>query len=309
VKRIVSVSLGSSDRNHRVETEILGEKVLIERIGVDGNLQRAISILRELDGFVDAFGIGGIDLYIYAGKKRYVLRDGKKMAQAVRKTPIVDGSGLKNTLERKVISHLHNSGLLSFEKKKILMVCAADRFGMAEEMAACGGILTMGDLIFGLGIPVPIYSLETLNRLAQVIAPVVSLLPTKYIYPSGSSKPKEPSSKIAKYYYDAEIIAGDFHYIKRHMPEKLNGKVIITNTVTQKDVDILKQRGVAKLITTTPEFNGRSFGTNVMEALMVAFLNKPVEEITPQDYSDMIDELGFCPRILNFIENGQPEQV
>jgi len=35
MKRVVSVSLGSSKRNHSVITEILGETFLIERIGTD----------------------------------------------------------------------------------------------------------------------------------------------------------------------------------------------------------------------------------------------------------------------------------
>ena len=74
MKRIVSVSLGASERNHKVTAEIMGETVEIERIGTDGDLSRAISLLQELDGKVDAFGIGGIDIYIHAGNRRYILR-------------------------------------------------------------------------------------------------------------------------------------------------------------------------------------------------------------------------------------------
>jgi len=299
LKRIVSVSLGSSERNHKALIEILGEEVEIERIGTDGDLNKALSLLNELDGQVDAFGIGGIDLYIHVGNKRYMLRDGKKMAAAVKLSPIVDGSGLKNTLERKVIRYLSASGEVSFEGQKVLLVCAVDRFGMAEELTDLKANLTMGDLIFGMGIPVPIYSLRSLERVARVLAPVVSALPTKYIYPSGKEE-HTPNSSFFKYYYDADIIAGDFLYIKRHLPKRLDGKIIITNTVTQKDVTILQQAGVAKLITTTPEIKGRSFGTNVMEALLVAFLQKPVERITPEDYSQMLDKIGFLPRIVEF---------
>lgn len=91
-----------------------------------------------------------------------------------------------------------------------------------------------------------------------------------------------------------------FLYIRKHLPPRLDGKTIITNTVTQKDVNILEQAGASKLITTTPELNGRSFGTNVMEALLVAYLGKPVNSIAPQEYSEMLDRIGFLPRILDF---------
>jgi hypothetical protein len=70
MKRVVGISIGSSKRDHKVEAEFLGEKFLIERIGTDGDMNRAIEMIRELDGKVDAFGMGGIDLYLVAGGRR-----------------------------------------------------------------------------------------------------------------------------------------------------------------------------------------------------------------------------------------------
>ena len=57
MKHVVSISLGSSRRDKRVETEILGERVLIERIGTDGDQKKAREKYLELDGKVDCFGI------------------------------------------------------------------------------------------------------------------------------------------------------------------------------------------------------------------------------------------------------------
>ncbi|MFQ9524272.1 MAG: hypothetical protein ACLR2G_13350 [Phascolarctobacterium faecium] len=45
--------------------------LIIERLGTDGNLQKARQLLEELDGRVDALGLGGTDLYVYAGGRRY----------------------------------------------------------------------------------------------------------------------------------------------------------------------------------------------------------------------------------------------
>ena len=58
MKKIVSVSLGSSTRDHQVEVDWLGERIDIRRIGFDGSLDRAIAALHELDGTVDAIGLG-----------------------------------------------------------------------------------------------------------------------------------------------------------------------------------------------------------------------------------------------------------
>ncbi|MBE3582434.1 MAG: quinate 5-dehydrogenase, partial [Thermoanaerobacteraceae bacterium] len=80
------------------------------------------------------------------------------------------------------------------------------------------------------------------------------------------------------------------------------GKIIITNTVTQADIEELKARGVAALITTTPEINGRSFGTNVLEGVLLVLSGKRPEEVRSEDYNSLLDRLGLRPRILRFTE-------
>jgi len=299
MKRVMSVSLGSSTRDHSVEAEFLGEKVLIERVGTDGDIDKAIDIIRKYDGIVDVFGLGGIDLYIYAGSNRYTFRDAERIARAAQKTPVVDGSGLKNTLERKVIEYLQKEAGMIFAGKKVLMVCAVDRFGMAESLWEAGAAMTFGDLMFALGIPVSLTSIKSLQRLARVIAPIAVKLPFKMLYPTGD-KQEKLNPKYGKFYEDADFIAGDFHFIRRYMPPNMAGKCIITNTVTSNDIELLRARGVNMLITTTPELNGRSFGTNVMEGVLIAISGQEPDKMSPENYSELLDKIGFKPRIVNF---------
>lgn len=299
MKRIVSVSLGSSTRDHAVEVEFMGEKVIVERIGTDGDLEKVIALIESLDGKVDAFGMGGIDLYLVAGKRRYVIRDGAKIAKAAKLTPMLDGSGLKNTLERRVVDYLQNSLGMELRGKRVLMTSAVDRFGMAEAFTAAGCQMLFGDLIFALGIPIPVTKLSTLRRIARVTLPILTRMPFKMLYPTGN-KQEEVTPKYMSYYADAEIIAGDFLYIKKYMPTDLSGKIIVTNTVTKDDLDEMRQRGLKSLITSTPDMSGRSFGTNVIEALLVSFSGKRPEELREKDYLDLLEQLKFQPRVVNF---------
>ncbi|KYO65417.1 quinate 5-dehydrogenase [Thermovenabulum gondwanense] len=296
MKHVVSVSLGSSKRNHKAQVNILGEDFIIERIGTDGDKKKAIELIKQLDGRVSAFGLGGIDLYLWAGNKRYIIKDAAELAKAAKVSPVVDGSGLKNTLERRVINYLHDNEIIDFKGKKVLLVAATDRFGMAEALVNKGADMTFGDLIFALGIPIPLHSLKTIDILSRILMPVLSRLPFEMLYPTGK-KQEVNSVKYRKFFDNAEIIAGDFLYIKRYMPPDLSGKIIITNTVTKEDVETLKNRGLKMLVTTTPELQGRSFGTNVMEAVLVSLLNKKIEEITSQDYEKLLEKIGFLPRI------------
>lgn len=252
MKKVVSISIGSSTRNKTAEVEILGEKFVIERIGTDGDLKKAIELIKELDGKVDAFGMGGIDLYLSAGKKRYVIKDALPLKNAAKITPIVDGSGLKNTLERKVIKYIQEKGIVDLKDKKVLIVSAMDRFGMAQTFSEEGAKLIIGDLIFALGIPIPLHSLKLLYGLAAILAPIIVKLPFEMLYPTGEKQLSIDSKKYERFYKEAEIIAGDYLFIKKYMPERLDGKIIVTNTVTQEDVEMMKEKGVKMLITTTP---------------------------------------------------------
>lgn len=275
---------------------VLGQEFQVERVGTDGDMNKAIQMVKDLDGKVDVFGMGGIDLYICAGNRRYMFRDARKIAAAARKTPMVDGSGLKNTLERRVVEYIARHDVIPLKGRRVLLVSGVDRFGMAEALTGAGCEMMFGDLIFALGIPAPIRSLRALDILARLIAPIIVRLPFEMVYPTGK-KQESTTPKYARYYHWADIIAGDYHFIRRYMPVHLDGKVILTNTVTSSDVEDLRGRGVATLITTTPELEGRSFGTNVMEGLLVALSGKPATEITPADYLELIDKIGFVPRI------------
>ena len=302
MRKVVSVSLGSSKRDHRVVANMAGTEFEISRLGTDGDFARALSMIGELDGNVDAIGLGGIDVYLYAGKTRYVVSDGLKLMEAAKKTPVVDGSGLKNTLERETAYYLReHTGLLP-EGCKVLMVSAVDRFGMAEALTELGCDVAFGDLIFSAGIPYLIKSIDELADTARKILPEMVKMPFHMLYPTGKKQDSQDEAKVQKfghYYHEAGVIAGDWHLVRRYMPEGLNGQLVITNTTTQEDVLFLRQKGIGRLVTTTPELDGRSFGTNVMEAVMLVLLGKAWDDVRPEDYLSLIERLDMIPRVLD----------
>ncbi|GDX40595.1 hypothetical protein LBMAG21_08870 [Armatimonadota bacterium] len=296
MKRVVSISLGSSKRNKRVNATLFGEEFEIERVGTDGDKAKYRQLIADLDGKVDAFGVGGTDLYVYANNRRYTMRDSVTLFKAAKKTPYVDGSGLKNTLERETVAYLQEKGIVDFTQKRVLLVCAVDRFGMAEALAQRAKSIVFGDMMFSLGIPIAIRSWGAVQRLARLVLPVVVQCPIEWLYPTGEKQDKN-TPKWQKYYAEADVIAGDYHLIGRYMPEDLKGKIVLTNTTTAENVEELKRRGVHLLITTTPVFEGRSFGTNVMEAVLVTLLNKPPDQLTPEDYFRKLQELDWKPTV------------
>ncbi|MGH2398670.1 MAG: quinate 5-dehydrogenase, partial [bacterium] len=253
MKRVVSVSLGSSTRDHHFETTVLGQPISIERIGTDGDTKRAQKLLEELDGKVDALGLGGTDLYLRAGNRKYLIRQTAAMVRNIRKTPFVDGGGLKASWERWLITdYLPKRKGISFRGRRVILVSSVDRYGMAEAFTEAGADVVFGDLIFGLGIPIALRSLAAVNVLASVLLPVLRQLPIRFLYPTGK-KQEEITPKYHRHFAWAEVLAGDFHLIRRFMPEDLRGRVVLTQTITKEDVEQLRRRGVWMLITDGPD--------------------------------------------------------
>jgi hypothetical protein len=152
-----------------------------------------------------------------------------------------------------------------------------------------------GDLMFGLDVPIALHSAGQLKTLAGILMPIVGRVPFAWVYPTGE-KQEHRVPKFQKFYQAATITAGDCHYIKRHMPDDMQGKVIVTNTTTPEDVALFKQCGVKYLVTTTPVLEGRSFGTNMMEAALVAVSGKG-RALTHDEYTDMLTKLKFEPQL------------
>ncbi len=297
MKRAVSISIGSSKRNKAVEVELLGEKVSIERIGTDGDMEKAARLYQELDGKVDAFGVGGADLGLMVDEKWYRLYSVESMVRFIKQTPVVDGAGLKNTLENKLGSFIQ-ARLGDYVKplgKKAFVVSGADRWGMSKSFLDNGYDCVFGDLMFGLGLPFAVRSEKSLKRLASILMPVVGRLPFTWVYPTGD-KQDSRTPKWEKYYQWGTVIAGDCHYIKRHLPFDMQGKIIATNTTTSVDVENFRKSGIKYLVTSTPVLEGRSFGTNMMEAALIAISGKK-RKLTYSELDALMTQLGFEPQL------------
>jgi hypothetical protein len=295
MKHAVSVSLGSVTRDKSVEIELFGEKVLIERIGTDGDVDAATRLYNELDGKVDCFGVGGIDLSVGTDRRDYPIYAARKLVRGVKQTPVVDGRGLKFTLERQCMVYVEEHIGAELQPKRAMVNAGSDRYGMALSLIEAGYDMVFGDLLFALGIPIPIRTIRGVELLLAFIGPIAGRLPIDMIYPTGE-KQLESVPRFVRWYKWATILAGDCAYTKRHMPPDLAGKTVLTNTTTEADVERFRKAGVRYLVTTTPRFNGRSFGTNMMESALVAIAGKG-RPLTRDELLVMIRELDLHPHI------------
>lgn len=294
MKRVVSISLGSSKRNHSVDTTLLGEPIRLERLGADGDQSQMRRLFLSLDNEVDAFGFGGADLGLEVNQRYYPLYSVHKIVAGL-KTPVVDGGGVRTLLEGQLARRMQPM-LPTIHPRRVLFCVGVARYAMVRSFIDAGYEVMFGDLAFGLGIPVFIRRLSTLHLLARLMLPVMGRVPLQWLYPTGEAQ-DQITPKFAHAYDWATVIADDFHYIKQHMPAQLPNKIIVTNTTTAADVDMLRQRGASHLVTVTPRLQGRSFGTNVLEAALTALADRG-RPLTQDELSSMVGE-ALPPTILS----------
>ena len=301
MKKILSISVGSSSRDHTTKHVFLDQECELSRQGTDGDFEKAVQRYAEMDGKVDAFGVGGVEFYLRVGKNRYYFRDVSRIRRAIKVSKVGDGNGVKGLLERRAFQalekHLNKKENKTLKGMPALLTTAVDRYGMGEAMVDAGLDLTIGDLMFTLGLPIPVKKLSTVRVLAATLLPVITNLPFSWFYALGSEQDKPPQPKWGKYYQQAQVLGGDFIQIRQYMPDDLTGKIVVTNTTTSKNVEELRKRNLHILVTVTPRLEGRSFGTNVMEATLLALMDKSQSEVTEADFLDLIERIPLEPNI------------
>ncbi|MBX3001743.1 MAG: hypothetical protein KF893_24680 [Caldilineaceae bacterium] len=294
MKRAVSISLGSSRRNHTAETTLCGEPIRLERIGTDGDQQEMRRLFLALDAEVDAFGFGGADLGLEVNERYYPLYSVHQLIEGV-KSPVVDGGGVRALVERRIAQRIEPM-LPPIHPKRALFCVGVARYAMVRSFIDAGYEVMFGDLAFGLGVPLFIRRLSTLHILARIMLPIMGRIPFHWLYPTGESQNKIVPKYESAYQW-ASLICDDFLYIKRNLPARLPGKIIVTNTTTAEDVDLLRDRSVSYLITSTPRLAGRTFGTNVMEAALTAIAGKG-RPLTEPELAALVGEDNLTPTVM-----------
>jgi predicted amino acid dehydrogenase len=299
MKRVVSISLGSSARDYQFTTTLLGRHIEVQRIGTNGDVERAAALVRDHDGRVDAIGLGGLTPVFRVGEARYPHHEAIRIAAQAQHTPVVDGGGMKATLERWAVLQAARAMPGVFNYRRILLTSGIERYALAQALSQYNAELRFADPIVHIGVPfLPVpRSLSQLELYAATTLPITALLPYRVLHPVAlGSEGHDPRAE--KLFQWADVIAGDFAYIRQFAPADLRGKTIVTDDPSPAEIEDLRKRGVTTLITMTPALTEDHpfVATDVLEALAVAVLESGT---TPHeaDLIDFIDTAGWKPTV------------
>ena len=270
MKEVVSITLGRSARDYEFTTTLLGEEVHVRRIGADGDVARVKALIRQYDGTVDALALGGVVKEFTLGKAKYPHYEGQEIAREALSTPTADGVLLKATLERWAVARAVAQEPGRFNYRRVLVFSGIERYSLAEALNTYNVELRFADPKIHFGLPITLNSMKLLNQYAKLALPYLADKPYRRLHPIG--KGAKHDARLEKDCRWADVLAGDFSFIRRYAPRDLKGRTIFTDDPSPDEINDLKARGVHTLITMTPPISAeRPFvATDILEAMVLA---------------------------------------
>lgn len=299
MKRILVVHPGSGSSSERLR--FLEREVEILRQGCGGDLDRAREILAAHDGRVDAIGLEGMPRRLRLAHATRVHPQGRALFESVRKTPVVDGGGVRAGLERWGIKLAERAQPGIFSQKRVLMIPGLQHVGMSDALGARAQAVRYADPAVFFGLP-QVLGIGA-RRTAASAAPATlnGLVEEVRQAPWPSPAARINGGALAKSCEWADILAGDGSMILHHGPKNLSGKTIVTDSLSQGEVDEFERRGAAIVVTLLPPLDpDEEFARHSAPALeaLLAALRRDTERPPDEDaYLDLMADLSWKPAI------------
>jgi predicted amino acid dehydrogenase len=299
MKQVLVIHINEGSETTKVS--FLGEEIQIRRVGCHGDIERARSLITENDGQVDAIALEGMPAQLKLGGARRTHEVGAKLLKAAEKTPVVDGTGLRGSLERWAILLADRAQPGIFSEKRILMVPGLNHNGLAQVLTQHSEAVRYADPLIFFGLPdLPgVGSQQTLDQAANPTLDQLKDAPFRRLTPQ-AGKPGTPRS--ADPFKWADLLAGDMGAIRRYAPNDLKRKTIVVESANQADLDDLRQRGVSIVVTLMPSLENPRGGLGrwsaaTIEAVLAALRSNTDLPLNENTYMDMVADLEWTPSV------------
>jgi predicted amino acid dehydrogenase len=297
MKKVVTVTLGSSKQDFSFETEFLGQRFQVKRLGADNDTTKAWELMRRHQATADAIGLGEIGDHYNVGQSTLINKETRRLLNVVTRVPSTTGATLRRLLQVRAVRHVQQQLGSYFNNNLVLFLNGMRNYDMAVALSDYTPNLSFADALLTTGAPALLGSLTQLELFAKGRDLVLSGKPSEILESSlNAFKNARLSSAVAK----SHVVVGTFAELKAVGNAKnLAGKTLITSAVDEDRLEFFKQCKVNLVIDVSPKLFDRVVGVNVIEAMMLAALDKPAEEVADEDFIEMMDELKMAPRLLH----------
>ncbi|MBP6900686.1 MAG: dehydrogenase [Burkholderiaceae bacterium] len=297
MKKVVTVTLGASKQDFSFETDFLGQRFQVKRLGADDDTGKAWELMRRHQATADAIGLGEIGDHYQVGLRTVVNKETKRLLNVVTRVPATTGATLRRLLQVRAVRQVQHELGNYFNNNLVLFLNGMRNYDMAVALSDYTPNLQFADALFQTGAPALLSSLEQLELFAKGSDWVLSGKPAEVLESALSGfKGKRIAAAVAK----SHVVVGTFAEIKAvGSADNLAGKTLITSAVDDERLAFFKACKVNLVIDVSPKLFDRVVGVNTLEAMILAALGKPSEEVSDDDFTEILDELKIAPRLLH----------
>ena len=298
MKKILVLHLGDNDET--TAASFLGQAIEIQRLGTGGDPDRAGALIAQYDNKFDAIALEGFASHLKLGAESRVHPIGSALKAATAHTPLVDGSGVRDGLERWAVMLADRAQPGIFSEKVILMTPGLNHAGLIDELNKHSRTIRYADPFVFFNLPdFPLVgSKQTLERAAGLTLDRLHDAPFRRLHPlAGTPNAHRPESP----FHSADILAGDIGAIRRYAPALLERKTIVVEYATAEDLEDLRERGVSIVVTLMPSLDGKGelgrWSAATIEAIFAALRPDPTVPLSEDTYLDLMANLDWTPAI------------
>ena len=297
MKKVVTVTLGPSKQDFTFQTDFLGERFEVKRLGADDDTTKAWELMRRHQAQADAIGLGEIGDHYQVGLRTVVNKETKRLLNVVTRVPATTGATLRRLLQVRAVRHVQHALGSYFNNNIVLFLSGMRNYDMAVALSDYTKNLNFADALLQTGAPKMLTSLEQLELFAKGMD---IALPARSRELLESSLSGFKQSRLSAAVAESHLIVGTFAELKSIGSSKnLSGKTIITSAVDDERLAFFKQCRVNLVIDVSPKIFDRVVGVNVIEAMILAALGKSPEDVSDDDFAEIMDELQLEPRLLH----------
>lgn len=297
MKKVVTISLGASKQDFSFETDFLGQRFQVKRMGADNDTGKAWELMRRQQANADAIGLGEIGDHWNVGQNTVVNKETKRLLNVVTRVPATTGATVRRLLQVRAVRHVQTQLGDYFNNNLVLFLSGMRNYDMAVALADYTPNLSFADALTQTGTPALLTSLAQLELYSKGHDFALSGRGGELLEAAlAGFKNNRLAAAVAK----AHVVVGTFAEIKAvGNAANLEGKTLITSAVDDERLAYFTKCKVNLVIDVSPQLFQRVVGTNVIEAMILAALGKPHEEVSDDDFIEILDELDIQPRLLH----------
>jgi len=298
MKNVISISLGQDSFDCDFRANFLGQRFHVTRRGTNGDRRAAAQLIREAADQADVIGLGMVADHYSVGTNYFRQVGTRKLEEQAGAVPVSTGARLREIVQEWSVRSAQVELGRIFNNARVLFMSGTTNYRLASVVSEYTENLSFADPVLQFGAPNLLHSLRALELYAAGSHPLLKYAGSRTRIPQIGPVRYLKKFVLRRAVQDAHIVVASYDQLETYTAKELEGKTVVSSTISPARLEALAERGVRLVIDCSIQPFRQTVGLNVVEAMIIAALEKKPEDILHDDYLEIFTDLKLKPRIL-----------